>query len=102
MIADHTAATEALTAAAEAEGMTVPAGLDPRHQAMLEELQQAGDDAFDSAYLTMQRQAHTEAVALHQAVADAGEAGGALSAYAADVLPVLEEHLQMVEKLGAS
>lgn len=100
MIDDHTAATEALTAAAEAEGMPVPDGLDPLHQEMLDELQQAEVDAFDERYIIMQREAHLAAITLHENFAEESE-GGALSEFAADALPVLEEHLQMVEELDS-
>ncbi len=68
---------------------------------MLDELQQAEDEAFDERYITMQREAHLAGMTLHEDFVVQGE-DGALSEFAADALPVLEEHLQMVEELGAN
>ena len=102
MIDDHTAATEDLMTVAEAEGVTPPPmELDPRHQGMLDELQAAEGDAFDELYTTMQLQAHEEAIALHSNFAEEGDAG-ALGEFAAEKLPVIEDHREMIEGIGGN
>ncbi|NDV85232.1 DUF4142 domain-containing protein [Aurantimonas aggregata] len=102
MVQDHTAAGEALMQAVEASGadLAVPAGLDQRHQQMVDQLQDLPEGQFDAAYLQMQRQAHDEAVALFGAYAQGGEAGP-IREFAATTLPVLEQHHQMVMTTGA-
>jgi putative membrane protein len=96
MIEDHTAASEKMMTAAEADGVTVPAQMEDRHQAMLEDLAAAEGADFDALYLQMQVQAHEEAVALFDAY---DEADTNLGAFAAETLPTLEEHLTEVQQL---
>lgn len=105
MIADHTAASQAL---AEAAGQAAPdfatdlsAKLDPRHAEQLAMLEAAAADAgFDQAYVDLQRVAHEEAVALFQTYATNGEEGE-VKAFAEATVPKLQEHLAMVQDLRA-
>jgi putative membrane protein len=97
MVRDHTAAGESMMQAVAASGadVAVPAGLDARHQQMVDQLQGLNADQFDAAYLQMQRQAHDEAVALFEGYAENGETGP-IREFAANTLPVLREHRQML------
>ena len=92
MIDDHTLAGENMKAAAEADGVMVPAAMAEKEQMQLEKLQAAGEgEAFDEAYLSAQVVAHDEAVALFQAFSEGGQES-ALRRFAAETLPTLEHH----------
>jgi putative membrane protein len=98
MIADHTAATQKLQAAT---GQKPPATLDQKHAAMLKKLSDSSAAQFDAAYVTLQVQAHKEAVQLFRTYATAGDDAG-LKSFAAATLPILQQHLQHVQKLEKS
>jgi putative membrane protein len=91
MIDDHTAAGERMKAAAEQDGISPPDGMVEKHRAQFQELQSAGADAFEQAYVSAQVMAHDEAVALFEAFAQNGEES-ALRSFAAETLPTLQEH----------
>ena len=101
MIADHTASTEKIKAAATKDGVTVapPAVLDERLKGMIDNLNAAGDADFDGAYLHQQLAAHTEALAMHKSY---GTVGDKLSIKAAanEIAPVVQHHLGEVTRIG--
>lgn len=100
MIADHTAATERLTEAAQEDAVAVVQPyLDTRMQAMVDQLQAADEGNFDSQYVQMQIQAHEESIALFEAFAGRE---GALGTFAAETVPALREHLEMAQGLQQS
>ncbi|WAP68165.1 DUF4142 domain-containing protein [Jiella pelagia] len=100
MADDHsTAAMKMKQAVQESEtGLAVPTGLDARHQELLNQLSAADDSEFDAMYVTIQRQAHEEAVALFTAYSQNGEEGP-IRIFAANTLPTLEKHLSMVKDM---
>lgn len=101
MIRDHTRATQQMMAVLDRSGMATPAmQLDARHAAMLASLRATSGPAFDETYLTLQAQAHREAVALFDDYARRGEDPG-LRRFAARTLPALRGHARMLERLGA-
>lgn len=91
MIADHTASTEKLKAAADTAGLTLPAGMQPKHQTNLTALEAAGD-RFDAVYAQQQVAAHEEALALLRNQAETGTIEP-LKAFASETAPVVEGHL---------
>lgn len=99
MIEDHGAASQSLTQAAAEEGWEAPSELDERHQAMLESLASQEGQAFDSAYIDAQVQAHDQAVALFEGYAANGP-DGALKNHAVQSLPTLQQHQQHVHGLA--
>jgi len=99
MVADHTAAGDQMTQAAEADGITPAAGLEELHQAQLDELVDLDGEAFDEAYIAAQVAAHRAAVALFQSFSTDGE-DGALKSFAAETLPTLEQHLEHILHLS--
>lgn len=101
MIEDHTAASQRMAEAAQQDGLTMPNAIAQRHQDMLNQLSAQQGDAFDAAYLQAQLQAHEEAVALFESFAAAGT-GGALNAFAAETVPTLQAHYEMVSTLAGS
>src|SRR3954462_13925258 len=93
MIRDHSMTSQALG---------VPPGsavaLDARHATMLNQLAPASGPAFDAAYAQMQVMAHQEAVGMFAAYAQGG-ADPAMRAFAQQVLPSLQMHLAMAQRL---
>lgn len=97
MIEEHTAATEKLTRVAQEDAAAVVNPyLDARTNSMQNALEAAQPGEFDAQYVRMQVQAHEEAILLFDAFAGRE---GALGAFAAEMLPVLREHLDMVQSL---
>lgn len=68
----------------------------PKHQAMLNALQQAQD--FDSTYRQQQRAIHAEALALHSNYAARGTSP-TLRPVAAAILPIIERHIRLLNYL---
>ena len=100
MIDDHTKASEELKAAAEKDGVTVPTEMDEKHKAQLGQLNSAPADGFDAAYVTAQKAAHEEGVTLMTSFAESGQEA-ALKAHAAKTAPIIQTHLEHVQKLQA-
>jgi putative membrane protein len=101
MIADHTAAGERLQAVLAQSGSTAapPMSLDPPHQAMMTQLENASAETFDTTYVNLQLQAHEQAVLLFSSYASSGD-DPALRAFAAETLPVLQHHLSEILALA--
>jgi putative membrane protein len=99
--ADHTAASERFKplAASEAAEVTLPTELDERRQGLIDNLRSAPAQGFDQTFLAQQVAAHQEAVTLHRGFSDNTEAPQ-LAEHARTVLPRIEAHLQMAERLA--
>jgi predicted outer membrane protein len=93
-------ATAGATAGATTGTARYSAGpmLDARHADMLNQLAAARGSQFDRLYAQMQVMAHQEAVGMYAAYAQAGP-DPALRNFAAQVLPSLEEHFAMAQRL---
>jgi len=100
MIADHGAANEKLKKIAGDQKLQVPAQPDTAHKTDLERLQNT-TKGFDQPYVEMQRGAHADAVDLFQSYAKAGD-NPSLKAFAAETLPTLKMHQDMIEKIAAA
>jgi putative membrane protein len=102
MVKDHTASSDKLKAAvAEAgEGLMVPTAMLPKHQQLLDALRSAGD-GFDALYAQQQVAAHQEALTLLRGQAATGTAAP-LKAFAAEVFPVVQGHLDHASELRSS
>ena len=98
MIADHEKASAQMKqAVGEADSsMSVPTELDAKHQAMIDELQNASD--FDQSYIELQTKGHEDAVALFTSYSSNGEEGPVRN-LAGTLLPTLEQHLAEVQNL---
>ncbi len=73
--------------------------LDPRHAGMLNQLASASGRTFDALYVQMQVMSHQEAVAMFAAYAQGGT-DPAMRAFAQSVLPSLQHHLAMAQRLA--
>lgn len=99
MIADHTKAGTAFkAAAAKATGVTVPAAIDDGTKGKLDDLTGKTGDDFDQAYVHLQKDAHKDAVNLFEDFSKDG-ADPALKTFAADTLPTLQKHKDMIDKM---
>lgn len=101
MVADHTDSSDKLKAAVAdgGEGLTVPTAMLPKHQQQLDALRSAGAN-FDRVYTEQQVAAHQEALSLLQSQASGGTVAS-LQAFAAEVAPVVEGHLEHVRELAS-
>jgi putative membrane protein len=102
MVKDHTASSDKLKAAvADAGGaVSVPPAMLPEHQQKLDALRSAGGN-FDTLYAQQQQAAHQEALNLLTDQAQAGTVAS-LKAFASEVRPVVEGHLEHARELGGS
>jgi putative membrane protein len=100
LIADHTRSTQMVVAAAQSARITPPPpALLPQHQALLDQLRASGMGAsFDMAFRDIQIQAHQQALTLHQNYAAQGDVP-ALRTVAGQIVPVVQNHLNMLQML---
>ena len=75
-----------------------PTMLDDEHRGKLEELRSANNQQFNARYIAMQKEAHEEALMLHRDYAMDGDMAD-LKAFAADSVPKIEMHQQMIAEL---
>lgn len=99
MIADHTATTEQLTPTAEELGVTPPTETTAAAQLDLAYLETLEGEAFDAAYLEQQRVSHEAAVAAFEIASETAQ-NAALKEFATENLPIIEEHLTMVQEMA--
>ena len=100
MVDDHTKTGEQLKEllANEDSKITAPTELDKKHQGLLDKLHASPADTFDKIYVSMQTDAHKEAVELFSNYSERGKKG-ALKNFATETLPNLRDHLSHVQKL---
>lgn len=96
MIRDHTKSTaDVKAAAAQAHVAVAPPKLNAEQASNLAMLKKANGAARDRLYISQQKTAHQQALALHQSYAQNGTAAP-LKAAAAKIAPVVQEHIQML------
>lgn len=99
MVTDHTKSTADVKVAAQASGLTPkPPALDAKKSAMIADLTKATGPARDKVYLTQQKAAHQEALALHQGYSSIGDKP-ALKAAAGKIVPVVQHHIEMLSSM---
>ena len=98
MIRDHTKANNELKQIAAQRNIKVPGQMLPRHQQMVDELKSLSGHQFSTRYMTMQNQAHTEAIDLFTRASNQLEDQD-LRNFAVRTLPTLKEHRQDAQKL---
>lgn len=106
MVRDHTDSSTRLMAALQRHGDRelldeVQGGLDAHRRNMLDHLREARADEFDSVYLAQQKLAHRETMTLFEGF-DSSDEHPELVEYARAMLPVLNEHRAMVERIEGS
>jgi len=99
MVDDHTKANEELRRLAPARNLPAAIAIDPKHQAMANQLAALHGAAFDREYMAGQVADHEEAVALFTTAAKESQ-DAEVKAWAAKTLPTLQGHLQMARVLA--
>jgi len=98
MVKDHTAANAKLKNAAKSAGLAIPAKLNDEHQKTLDKFKDYKGTDFDQEYVDCMAKDHEEDVkAFTRASKEAKDAG--VKAFAAETLPVVQQHLEVVKKL---
>jgi len=77
---------------------SLPDQLDAVHRTLIDDLDGAANEDFDKRYISQQKIAHQEAITLFTTYHHSGRDGG-LRNLAGLALPVLQQHLEMVNEL---
>jgi putative membrane protein len=96
MVADHSQANAQLNAILAGKGLAAPTSVTSKQAETTTELQELSGDAFDTAYLKGQKQAHEHAIKLFETEATDGTDPD-LKSFAQATLPTLQMHLQMIK-----
>jgi putative membrane protein len=99
MVADHTAADEALGSLARSKQITPTSDPDDAHTQAMAQLQGLRGRAFDRTYMTGQVRDHEAAVTLFENEARNGTDPD-VKAFAQKTLPTLQSHLAMARRLA--
>ena len=78
--------------------MAAPPKLNPMQTELIAELKAESGTARDATYIAQQKAAHGQALAVQQAYAMDGTAP-ALKAAAADIVPVVQHHIDMLKDM---
>jgi putative membrane protein len=101
MVREHRRANRRLELLADAEDVSLPARLQPKHERRLEELRVAGSADFNDVYATIQQKEHREAIALHNRCARHC-ADPDIRNYANDMLPMLRAHYRHAAEIHST
>lgn len=101
MIDDHTMAGEELKTLAASKNVSLPMEADAKHMAMKTKLEAMSGDKFDMEYLKAMVKDHEKTVALLQKESTGGKDEEA-KAFAAKMLPTVQEHLDMARTMMTS
>jgi putative membrane protein len=99
MVKDHSAANAQLRTLAASKNVTLPKGPGVAADAKKAELEVLSGHSFDSSYLSNQIKAHEDTVVLLQKEISSGSDAEA-KAFAQQVLPTVQAHLQAADKLA--
>ncbi|HLH02545.1 MAG TPA: DUF4142 domain-containing protein [Bryobacteraceae bacterium] len=98
LVQDHTADYNQITAVATKAGLTVPKGLDAKHEKMIAPFEKLKGAAFDRKYAHEMIAGHTEAIAAYKKESEDGT-NADVKAYATQTLPTLDKHLSGAKDL---
>ena len=98
LLADHAAVGARLAQLAAERGIDLPAKPGPGEEQMLARLREVSASDFDALWLRQQQTVYESALALFAGYASEGD-DPALRAFAAEVLPTLNAHLDDIEAL---
>ena len=101
MVADHGKANDSLKGVATKDNLTIPDKPNPEQQALIDKLSKKTGNEFDTAYIHAMVKAHVGDKALFtEEIASAQNAD--LKQFAQDTLPVIKDHLGMIEGMAKS
>ncbi|VWX49638.1 DUF4142 domain-containing protein [Novosphingobium sp. 9U] len=98
MIQDHTKSTAKLKAAALTAKVKAKPMLMPAQAEMIAQLKAETGAARDQAYVAQQKQAHSQALTIHQSYGMDGK-NVALKMVANGVVPVVQHHIEMLKTM---
>jgi len=101
MVKDHGKANDELAGIAKTEKLVMPATLDTEHQAKGDSLRKLSGKDFDKAYIDAMVDGHKKTLALMQGEAANGK-DASLKAFAAKTAPIVQMHLDAINKLHDS
>lgn len=101
MITDHGKANDELKNIATAKNISLPASLDAEHQAKSDSLSKLSGKDFDKGYVEVMIEGHKKTLALMQSEAANGK-DAELKAFAAKSAPVVQMHLDHIQKIHDS
>jgi putative membrane protein len=99
LIHDHTDAYQQLTALAAKTGGSIPKGIEIRKISAVEQLMKLKGSRFDHQFVQEEIRDHQKALAAFKREAQHGK-NPDVKAYAAKMVPVLEEHLHAAQALA--
>ncbi|WP_375498733.1 DUF4142 domain-containing protein [uncultured Nostoc sp.] len=99
MVQDHTQVNDQLKQLATQKGVTLPTTLDSKNKQVEQRLSKLSDTKFDRQYINHMLQDHEKDVSAFQTEAQQGQDPD-VKAFAAQVLPTLQEHLKQVRSLA--
>lgn len=99
MVTDHTAATDQWKELADSLYIAAPDSADSAHVLLLQRLDTLSGSAFDPVYIHSQVEDHQKAVSLFQEEVSGGD-NSRLRAFAAGILPRLQQHLSLADSLA--
>ncbi len=103
MVQDHTTGNQRLMALARANGSNPAPMMTGQQEQMITQLQPLSGRDFDRQYLVNQILAHQETIRLYEAARTSSDPGmQPYREYAAQSLPMLEQHLQHAQALAGS
>ncbi|MBE9104541.1 DUF4142 domain-containing protein [Nostoc cf. edaphicum LEGE 07299] len=98
MVQDHTLVNNQLKQLATQKGVTLPTSLNSKNKQIQQSLSKLSGARFDREYLNQMLQNHEKDVSVFQTEAEQGQDPD-VKAFAAQTLPILQEHLQQVRSL---
>lgn len=101
MVADHGKANEELKAIAKMKNISLPTALDEEHQKKMDELNKKMGNDFDKTYVSAMVDGHKKTLKLMQDEAKDGKDAD-LKAFALKTSPVVQSHLDMINKIQDS
>jgi putative membrane protein len=99
MVQDHTQANNQLKELATQKGVTLPTSIGSENQKVRQQLSKLSGNRFDRQYINHMLQDHKKDVSLFQREAQEGQDTD-VKAFAAQTLPILQEHLQMAQSIA--
>lgn len=100
LIADHTQANTALKPLASKKNITLPPDVKPEQKATYDRLAKLSGAEFDREFMALMVTNHQKSEAAYQAESTNG-ADPELKAFAAKLLPTIEEHLRMSQEIAS-
>ena len=102
MVDHHNQSSQRLMTIAQGKGIVLPTALDADHQQMVDRLNPVpAGPRFDREYLRMQVMAHQQTLTTMQQYAANGT-DPELKQFASDMAPVVQNHLQMAQRLSGA